>query len=294
MRQMILVSALCVLAVGCTPSVAADKAPRSTEQLLAAFGDALPGVRLAAAKELAGQGAAVAPKLLVALKDKDWRVRRSATDALAELKADAKPAVPALMGALTDENLWVRAGAADALGKIGEDATAAIPALVKAAGDQDVWVRRSAMEALARGGITKDKAVLLKAALNVMAAPDTGWAAKRFAMGVLQRDGKQYKDAIPVYVKILDNPPEGMWDGTPAVVELLTGMGAADKAVAPLIKMLDPTRRHIPRKAADALAKLGPVAKPAIPALKVLAEKAIDKGAKEAALKAIEKIEASK
>jgi len=164
----------------------------------------------------------------------------------------------------------------------------------RAAGDQDVWVRRSAMEALARGGITKDKEILLKAALNVMAAPDTGWAAKRFAMGVLQRDGKQYKEAIPVYVKILDNPPEGMWDGTPAVVELLTGMGAADKAVAPLIKMLDPTRRHIPRKAADALAKLGPVAKPAIPALKVLAEKAIDKGAKEAALKAIEKIEASK
>jgi HEAT repeat protein len=294
MRQLFLVCILCVLAAGCGPSAAEAEAPRSTDDLLAAFGADLPGERLAAAKELAEKGPDVVPKLIKALKDKDWRVRRSATDALAALKAEAKPAVQALITAVSDKDPWVRAGAADALCAIGPDAAAAVPALVKAAGDEDMWVRRSAMEALARGKVTEDTVVLLQAALKVMAAPDTGWAAKRFAMGVLQRDGKQYRPAIPVYVAILENPPEGMWDGTPAVVDLLAGMGAADKAVQPLIKMLDPKRRHIPRKAAEALGKLGAVAKPAIPALKNLAEKAVDKGSKEAALKAIELIEGKK
>ena len=285
MRTIGILPLLAVLASG------AAAGERSATELLRAFRAELPGERLEAAREMAKKGPEAVPKLIEALRHSDWRVRRSATDALAELKADAKPALSALIKALKDEDTWVRAGAAVALGRIGQEAKDAAPALAEAAADGDLWVRKCAMETLARGKVTTDKALLLRAALSVMAVRESGWAAKRFAMGVLTRHGKGHKPAIPVLLRILEDPPEGMWDGTPGVVELLASMGAADKAVPHLIRLLKPERRTVPRKAADALAKLGEAARPAIPALKILAEKSIDRGARDAAKKVLEKLE---
>jgi HEAT repeat protein len=275
------------------PPSAGGMEGKSEKELLEAFGAELPDKRLEAARAIAKIGPEVVPKLSEALEHKDWRVRRSATDALAELRADAKPAVPALARALKDRDAWVRAGAAVALGRIGPEAGEAAPALAEAAVDDDMWVRKYALESLARGKVTDDEKLLLRAAVGAIAIRESGWAAKRFAMGILSSHGKDYKPAIPALVRVLEAPPEGMWDGTPRVVELLDGMGAADKAVPHLIKLLDPKRRHIPRRAADSLAKLGKAAAPALPALRTLAKEAVDKGSGEAARKAIEQIEAA-
>jgi len=277
----------------CAPPPTGGMEGKSEKELLRAFGAELPGKRVEAARAMAKKGPEVVPKLIEALKHSDWRVRRSATDTLAALKADAKPAVAALIGALEDKDPWVRAGAAVALGAIGTDAKEAAPALAEAAVDDDLWVRKHALESLARGKITEDKELLLKAAVGAMAVRESGWAAKRFAMDILNRHGKDHRPAIPALLRVLEAPPEGMWDGTPRVVEFLAGMGAADKAVPPLIELLKPERRTVPRKAAEALGKLGKPAAPALPALRTLAEKAVDKGAREAAKKAIEQIEAA-
>jgi len=285
--------ALLLAPCGCAAPPAEGLEGKSEKELLRAFGAELPDERLAAAKAMAKKGPEVVPKLIEALKHKDWRVRRSATDALADLKAGAKPAMPALTEALKDKDAWVRAGAAVALGSIGADAKVAAPALAEAAVDGDLWVRKCALESLARGNVTDDKELLLKAAVGAMAIRESGWAAKRFAMDILNRHGKDYKPAIPALLRVLEAPPEGMWDGTPRVVELLAGMGAAGKAVPYLIELLKPERRTVPRKAAEALGKLGGPAAPALPALRTLAEKAVDKGAREAAKKAIEQIEAA-
>lgn len=282
------------LAGGCAFSADA-KAPdtRSEKQLLRDLGAELPDERLDAARALAAKGPGVVPKLIEALGHKDWKVRRAATDALAELKADAKPAVPALVKALGDKDAWVRAGAAVALGRIGAEAKDAAPALAKAAADSDVWVRKAALESLGRGGLTDDKELLLRAALGAMAIRESGWAAKRFAMDIINKHGKQHKPAIPVLLKTLEHPPQGMWNGLPRCVELLKGMGAAEKCVPLLIRLCDPKLRGEARTAASALGTFGKVAAPALPALKNLREKTTDKGARQNAEKAIAAIEAA-
>lgn len=288
-----LLGALLSSSCACAPPATGGMEGKSEKELLRAFGAELPDERLEAARAMAKKGPEVVPKLIEALKHRDWRVRRSATDALAELEADAKPAVPALTKALKDKDAWVRAGAAVALGRIGPDAKEAAPALAEAAVGDDLWVRKCALESLARGSVTDDKELLLKAAVGAMAIRESGWAAKRFAMDILNRHGKAHKPAIPALLHVLEAPPEGMWDGTPRVVELVAGMGAAEKAVPHLVKLLKPERRTVPRKAAEALGKLGKAAAPALPALKTLAVKAVDKGAREAAKKAIDQIEAA-
>jgi len=209
----------------CAPPSTGGLEGKSEKELLRAFGAELPDERLAAAKALAAKGPEVVPRLIQALGDRDWRVRRSATDALAALKADAKPAVAALTKALKDKDAWVRAGAAVALGRIGPEAKEGAPALAEAAVDGDLWVRKCALESLGRGGVTEDKELLLRAAVSAMAIRECGWAAKRFAMDILNRHGKDHKPAIPALLRVLEAPPEGMWDGTPRVVELLAGMG---------------------------------------------------------------------
>jgi len=296
MTKALLALMLCTATGGCAVSATGKAGPaeRSEGDLLKAFAADLPGERLQAARDMAAKGPDVVPKLIAALGDKDWKVRRSATDALGELKADAKPAVPALIKALEDPDAWVRAGAAAALGRIGAEAAEAAEPLAAAAVDDDLFVRTCALESLTRGKITEDKAILLRAAVGAMAIRESGWAAKRLAMDILSRHGKDHKPAIPALLKALEHPPEGMWDGTPRVVELLDGMGAGDQAVPHLIKLLDPDRRTMPRKAAEALGKLGKTAAPALPALRNLAQKASrDKGAADVAKKAIEQIEAA-
>lgn len=297
MKRTTIAACVALLAAGACGRPAASQGggeARSLKQLLREFAAELPDERLEAARAVAKKGPGVVPKLVALLGDHDWRVRRSAADALAELGPDAAPAVPALAKALEDKEAWVRAGAAVALGRIGEAAKPAAPALADAAVDRDMWVRKCALEALARGKVTDDNAILLKAATGAMAIRESGWAVKRFALAILTRHGRDYRPAVPALLSVLEHPPEGMWDGTEAVVELLGGMGAGERAVPYLIKMLDPKRRTVPARAARALGKLGKVARPAIPALRTVARQGMDRGAREAANAAIEQIEGKK
>jgi HEAT repeat protein len=293
MRAPILACILATFAAtGC--AAATQREAPSVAALLRELDAELPDRRLEAARALARKGPEVVPALVHALSHKSWRVRRSAADALAGLRAEAKPAVGALVKALSDDEPWVRAGAAAALGRIGPDAKEAAAALADAAGDRDLWVRKCALEALARGRGADDDAVLLRAAVAAMAFPDTGWAAKRFALAILRRHGKQHTAAVPALLATLEQGPEGMWDGTLGVVELLTGMGAGAKALPVLTKRLDAPNRTVRRRAIESLGIVGKAAAPAAPALRAIADKDGDKRTREAAAEALRRIEGIK
>jgi HEAT repeat protein len=77
------------------------------------------------------------------LRDKDYKVRQSATDALARI---GKPAVKPLLAALADSDWKLRREAADALGKLGDPR--AVEPLILALRDEDFSVKTAAAYAL--------------------------------------------------------------------------------------------------------------------------------------------------
>jgi HEAT repeat protein len=74
-------------------------------------------------------GDAAAPGLIAALKDEDWKVRRSAADALWGLREPS--AVEALAEAMTDRNDVVRQAATGAMEQMGEGAVTGLVNVLK-------------------------------------------------------------------------------------------------------------------------------------------------------------------
>ncbi|MBL8161511.1 MAG: HEAT repeat domain-containing protein [Anaerolineae bacterium] len=106
-------------------------------------GSADADLRWQATGALGKIGEAAVPGLTEALKDNDWKVRRSAAEALWGMREPS--AVPALVEALTDRNDVVRQAAAGALSGLGN---MAIPGLSEALRHRDAAVRQSATDML--------------------------------------------------------------------------------------------------------------------------------------------------
>jgi len=248
------------------PGPAEDKRP--VAELLKAMDTDVAFERDAAARALGARGKAVLPKLLAALKARSRHLRRGATTALAQMGTDAASAAGPLVKALTDKEPWVRAGAAAALVKTGKLADEHVKALAAAAGDPDPWVREVVMSVIK--GATNDKAVLLKAACDAISIPHSSWGICRHSMGIITAHGASNKAlVVPTLLKLLSDPPEGMWDGGPGAVTLLVKMGEVEKTVAVLTKVVvSDSDNETARRAADRLAQIGPDAKAALPVLR--------------------------
>jgi HEAT repeat protein len=92
--------------------------------------------------------AAIARRLVDALKDPDPEVRQNLATALAKI---GPPAIEYLIGALTDPLPERRAGSAYALGLIGPPAASrALPLLLNGLDDKDTEVRRQVSYAIGR------------------------------------------------------------------------------------------------------------------------------------------------
>jgi HEAT repeat protein len=98
------------------------------------------------ADELAKIGTPVVEKLIAALKDDDWGVRKMAADALGKIKD--KRAVEPLIGTLSDCNALVRHQAVWSLGEIGDNQ--AVEPLIAALKDPFFLAKWSAISALAK------------------------------------------------------------------------------------------------------------------------------------------------
>jgi HEAT repeat protein len=178
---------------------------------------------------LAGMGPAAVPRLTAALKHEKFRPY--VVYMLGQIGAASKPAVPELAKLLNDENPDVRHETAIALAKIGPNAKEAVPALAKALEECDGPSCCGAAYALGRIGDPEAVPALMKA---VESKDETLAAISAWALVQIQP-----KDA-PTAAK--------------ALPQLIRGLGDSD-----------PKFRH---GAAAALKQLGPLAKPAIPALK--------------------------
>lgn len=165
-------------------------------------------------------------------------VRVAAASILRNVGSEARVARDALAGALTDENRWVRWAAADALGNLGTDALPALDALLAAAKHPDRYTRRHAIEALGEIGPPAEKAVALLADLQ---ENDPERAVRRAAETALHQI---HLDAIAA-----------------------EALAVAPDDVRPLIEKLGSPDEFAARSAAEALAKFGPGAEDAMPAL---------------------------
>ncbi|HEX2906611.1 MAG TPA: HEAT repeat domain-containing protein [Phototrophicaceae bacterium] len=115
------------------------------ELLLIMNHDADGNIRWQASGALSKIGEAAVPGLAAALKDEDWKVRRSAAEALSGMREPV--AVPALIDAMTDRNDVVRQAVASALESMG---AMAVPTLIEKLMSRDVNVARTAAELLPR------------------------------------------------------------------------------------------------------------------------------------------------
>jgi len=244
------------------------------------------------------------------LGDPDLNVQRNTLQSLAALGAGATKAVPEVMKRLDVPEL--RTSAIETLGKIGEEAKAAVPQLTRFAESGPDDVRQAALQAL--NGIGRPAAealpALYKAASSenrdlriqallaldrietndekllpviTAALQSEGGAVRRTAAQVAKRFGDRAQDCVPALLSMLDRDTD-----RPIALATLRAMKIHD--VAQLLTRLEDRSFTVRVFACDSLAKLGPEAKEALPALQKKAEGDIDV-VKTAAKKAIEEIQ---
>lgn len=182
---------------------------------------------------------------------------------------------PAVRGPLEsalkgDKSAQVRSSAAVALGAWGADGSGSVPALKAALADPDLSVRFEAARALVhvtpRGHAARADAVPVLTAACEQKDEETRAEAARYLASL----GAPAKGAVPALRKLLaDEKTVVQLEAALALVAL--DPKAASEAVPALTAALksntgtdDP---HIPVRAANALAELGPAAKAAVPEL---------------------------
>jgi HEAT repeat protein len=254
----------------------------TTVQLIAMLREADPFVRAAAARALAELPPA--PEITIPIWEKELQNADATTvqyalDALARLGSQG---VPRLVDALRHEKL--RANVVAVLEQIGPDAAAATPALTALIGDKDDRVSHEAVLALAAIGPGAKAAVptLVKALREV-----DEWDGPTLAYA-LGKIGPEAAIAEPVLSELLKSPKTNL--ALASAWALVQICPASPELVAKTLPVLTagltndlPVAR---RGAAEALGRLGPVAKEAVPALKKAANDK-DEGVRQAATKAL-------
>lgn len=186
-----------------------------------------------AAEKLAKAGPMAVPWLADAAKDPDARVRSLAFSTLGNTLPLSKAAIKTLVAGLGDEDARARCEAADALGQFGPEVVTAADALAEALGDRDPGVRLRAARALWRIG------------------------------------GKASELSSPVLLSLLAqaavaSPPVRL-DATDVIGKI--GGETEARALSSLISLTDDHAAAVRREAMECLARFGPRARVAIPAL---------------------------
>ncbi len=250
---------------------------------------ASPGARMSVLSALAEEGKAAVPDLINALKNEDaayW-----ACLVLGEIGPDAGAAVPALVETLKDKRPGVRREAILALAAIGEASAPAVPALAESLdceincvpatyalgsigevpGDVEARIKKNAR--------SSDKILSTVSiwALAKMHPDDEDLVRKtvRCLAGFLKAEDVHHRRAAAEALVDLDPDPKiarpilkkAMDDASPevldAVMDVMAGLG--EKVVPRLIEALNVKEARM--RAAAIIARIGPPAKAAVPAL---------------------------
>jgi HEAT repeat protein len=194
-----------------------------------------PEARIFAAKALRSLarsldvGGAV-PSLVEMLGDSDERVRKAAAQALARIAPKDRTVAVVLARALADSNLDVRVGACHTLGAMGPAAEPAFPALV---------------DMLGRGDYP------------------------HLAASALVQIGPAARPVVPALIALIEERKTGkIQESARAAVWALGAIGPADQVLPTLLQILEESQNvALHDSAADAMARLGPAAGKALPAL---------------------------
>jgi len=206
-----------------------------------------------------------------ALTHKDKNVRMRAALALHDLGPQAKPAVGALIAALKDPDEEVRRYAARALGAIGPEAQAAIPVVIEAIDDREWVVRMEAAPALVRIDAKSPQAVAaIRKALSDADANVQASAVE--AIGVLGADAKPF---VPHAARLLGSREQhatayGSFHAlAQTAADALAKLGPEAREAAPaLVEVLQEDRDRPTRgTVVEALVRIGPAAKGVLPDL---------------------------
>jgi HEAT repeat protein len=226
-------------------------------------------------KEPIHDPAAVARRLIGAVKGGNADQRSDACMLLAQIGPVTADVIPALLGALQDENHHVRQAAAYALGSFGPASKDAVPSLVAALKDRDRFVRRSAAEALGKIRPAAKEAALALGKFGpaaVDAVPDLIGALqdrhpfmRLEAAEALGRIGPAVKAAVQALTEARRQDSDFRMPTAAALALFRLG-------VPPIDDLKDHEEsfpaREIRRSAAlKALGEMGPAAKDAVPAL---------------------------
>jgi HEAT repeat protein len=245
---------IAVLALGKIGGSARPAIPSLLERLK--DNDANIRLRTAEALGLIGAREAI-PFLAPMLKDPAASARTAAAAALIRLGADANLIVPVLVDLLQAKEPGDRQAAVEQLFALGREARPAVGALGKALQDEHAPVRRGAALALGRiGPGARNSLVALTAVLKEDKADEVRLAAAE----ALWRHG-QHTEVVPALQKWLADTT-----GLRAVpvADLLWRIDQSPEAVAALKRAVEQEQAGVRQKAVEALAGMGPKAKPAL------------------------------
>jgi HEAT repeat protein len=215
---------------------------------------------------------AAIPALLKSLNDPDQGLSAVSCYALVKIDPQDKRIVPSLVEVLKGQSPGSRADAASALGRIGPQAKAAVSALLealKAKDERDPERAQSLREAAAYalGRIDWQTEETVPALAEALKAPDRDGSLRRTIVRALTQLGPKAKRAIPALIDLI----ESGWSGAEGdeVVNALAAIGS-EEAVPRLVKILHDAKatETTLTVAVQALGKLGPKAKAAVPAIR--------------------------
>jgi len=204
-------------------------------------------------------------------------------------KDDGTP-VQKLIQQLQDPDETTRLRAAKELGKLGAAAASAIPALQTATKDADEDVRRVAANSLRtiQATLTSGPSEQVQRLINELQSPNEFVRLK--AAKELGKLGPAARDAVPALQKLASDPDEDVRVIAANSVRLIQAGAGPSEAVQKLIQQLANADEIVRMKAAKDLAKIGPSAKSAIPALQKLLQDP-DEDVRRVAANAIERIQ---
>jgi HEAT repeat protein len=212
-----------------------------------------------ALRDLGAEAAPAVPVLIDQLGDESDEHRQEAADTLVAI---GQPAVGPLSRALADADPTCRTIAARALGEIGAAAKKAAPALVEALTDPVPEARLAAAEAL---WLVDQDAAGVPVLAEGLAAKDI--PTRQLCARLLAHIGPSARAAVPALIKSLGDESHLDVATDRELLRRLMNTGRDSDGNPRLpVDVRSPVRSF----AAAALARIGPDARPAVPALKAL------------------------
>jgi beta-lactamase regulating signal transducer with metallopeptidase domain/HEAT repeat protein len=175
-------------------------------------------------------------ELFAALRDSDSYVRCDAVNALGAVKPRPKGYMPALLDRLKDEDTRVRNAAVANVGNLGPAARAAVPALIDIFDNDTPPLRVSALQALT--AIKPDTKDILPALSRAVQEPKRGM--EMHAVAALAELGPGAAGAVPVLTAALvRHLKERDFNGAQEILNALGRMGPAAREALPLLRQLE-------------------------------------------------------